>query len=81
MYMLTTADITSNAHNFLIEKQSLSYSDINQMMSTTSETSEATPNFAALCDAMYLSGNNDINLTLNYNINYISDTVRPITTM
>ena len=85
MYTATLLDISSNAFDFLTSCDVLSYSFSNQttMETTTESTTETTTqnNFAALCDAMYLSGSDDISLYPNDSINYLSNTVRPITTM
>ncbi|GAX21143.1 hypothetical protein FisN_UnNu089, partial [Fistulifera solaris] len=80
------SDVSSNEHAFLTSSEQifLSYSSANQMAPPPSEENDKKvhPDFAALCDTMYHSGTSDISLMPNTgSINYISTTVRPITTM
>jgi hypothetical protein len=88
MYALTLTDISSNAVDFLTSGDFLSYSlsnqttmDPNKRLKTNESKQSAPKDFATLCDSMYLSGTDDISLFPNDSMNYLSNIVRPISTM
>lgn len=71
-------NLMSFSHNFV---DLMSYSAINQVTNNPLEANMDCGAFSALCDEMYSSGDNDIRLVPNIDVESVTSRVRPISIM